>query len=82
MPSNLELVLFWRSEISVKTKSSITGVKWKLKSGFTLSSPKYVSNDGILSDFSKEEDNWTPMFAKYELKQSAISSLFVRVSLI
>ena len=32
MPSIPELVLFWRFEISVKTKSSVTGVKWKLKS--------------------------------------------------
>ena len=54
MPSISELVLFWRFEISVKTKSSVTGVKWKLKSGLTLSSPKYVSNDGILSDSSKK----------------------------
>ena len=80
MPSIPELVLFWRFENSVQTKSSVTGVKWKLKSGLTLSSPKYVSNDGILSDFAKEEDNWTPIFAKYELKQLAIYSLFVRVS--
>ena len=57
MPSILELVSFWRFEISVKTKSSVTGVKWNLKSGLTLSSPKYASNDGILSDSSKEEDN-------------------------
>ena len=56
-PSVPEFVLFWRFEISVKTKSSATGVKWKLKSGLTLSSPKYVSNDGILSDSLKEEDN-------------------------
>ena len=57
MPSIPELVLFWRFKISVKTKSSVTGVKWKLKHGLALSSPKYVSNDGILSDSSKEEDN-------------------------
>ena len=54
MPSIPELVLFWRFEISVKTKSSVNVVKWKLKSGLTLSSPKYVSNDGILSDSSNE----------------------------
>ena len=40
MPSIPELVLFWRFEISVKTKSSVTRVKWKLKSGLTLSSLK------------------------------------------
>ena len=49
--------LLYSGEISVKTKSSVTGVKWKLKSGLMLSSPKYVSNDGILSGSSQEEDN-------------------------
>ena len=63
MPSIPELVLFGRFEISVKSKSSVTRVKWELKSAFTLSSPKYVLNDDILSDSSKKEDNWTAMFA-------------------
>ena len=35
MPSIPETVLFRSFEISVKTKSSITRVKWKLKSGLT-----------------------------------------------
>ena len=57
IPSISELVIFWKFEISVKTSSSVTGVTWKLKFRLTLSSPKYVSNDGILSDSSKEVDN-------------------------
>ena len=57
MPSIPELVLFRRFEIRVKTNSSVTGVKWKLKSGLKLSSLKYVLNYGILAACSKEEDN-------------------------
>ena len=51
-----ELVLFGRFMINAKTNILSTGVKWKFGSELVLLS-KYVSNEGILSDCSKEDDN-------------------------
>ena len=51
-----ELVSFGKFVINAKTNFSSTGMKWKFGSERVLLS-KYVSNEGILSDCSIEDDN-------------------------